>query len=91
MSTQQPVSSGKRRTHNPIMYDEIISFCHQAGICLIVILETALRSTAIGLVTVVHRIAAIAESLKHSCVTCMRLRPLAQPGPIKNYSYLNHS
>lgn len=74
------------RITNPVMYDEIISYCHQAGFSPKAIIETAPRSTAIGLVAAGQGIATIAASLKHTCVKGTTFRPLVQPGPMINYS-----
>lgn len=85
MSTQQSVFSRNCRTHNLIMYDEIISYSHQAGFSLKVILETAPRFTVIGLVIVRHGMITIAESLKRPSVKYMRVGLLVQSGPMINY------
>jgi len=74
------------RMTNPTMYDDIISHCHQAGFSPRAIIETAPRSTAIGLVAAGQGIATIAESLKNTCVNGTTYRPLMQPAPMINYS-----
>jgi len=74
------------RMTNPTMYDDIISHCHQAGFSPRAIIETAPRSTAIGLVAAGQGIATIAESLKNTCVNGTTYRPLKQPAPMINYS-----
>lgn len=74
------------RNTNPVMYDEIISYCHNAGFSPRAIIETAPRSTAIGLVAAGQGIATIAASLKHTCVNGTTFRPLIQPAPMINYS-----
>lgn len=74
------------RKTNPVMYDDIIACCQQAGFSPTNIIETAPRSTAIGLVAAGQGIATIAESLKHTCVTGTTFRPLVQPAPVINYS-----
>jgi DNA-binding transcriptional LysR family regulator len=74
------------RVTNPTMYDDIISHCHQAGFSPKAIIETAPRSTAIGLVAAGQGIATIAESLKNTCVNGTTYRPLKQPAPMVNYS-----
>lgn len=79
------------RMTNPVMYDEIISYCHQAGFSPKAIIETAPRSIAIGLVAAGQGIATIAESLKHTCVKGTTFRPLVQPGPMINYSCIIRS
>ena len=79
------------RITNPVMYDEIISYCHQAGFSPRAIIETAPRSTAIGLVAAGQGIATIAASLKHTCVKGTTFRPLVQPGPMINYSCITTS
>lgn len=79
------------RITNPVMYDEIISYCHQAGFSPKDIIETAPRSTAIGLVAAGQGIATIAASLKHTCVKGTTFRPLVQPGPMINYSCITTS
>jgi len=79
------------RITNPDMYDEIIFYCHQAGFSPKAIIETAPRSTAIGLVAAGQGIATIAASLKHTCVKGTTFRPLVQPGPMINYSCITTS
>lgn len=79
------------RATNPFMYDEIISYCHQAGFSPRAIIETAPRSTAIGLVAAGQGVATIAASLKHSCIKGTTFRPLVQPGPMINYSCITTS
>jgi len=74
------------RVTNPTMYDDIISHCHQAGFSPKAIVETAPRTTAIGLVAAGQGIATIAESLKNTCVNGTTYRPLKQPAPMVNYS-----
>lgn len=74
------------RAMNPIMYDEIIVYCQQAGFSPKAIREAAPRSTAIGLVAAGEGIATIAESLKHTCVSGTVYRPLTQPGPMIEFS-----
>lgn len=74
------------RDTNPVMYDEIISYCHKAGFSPKEIIETAPRSTAIGLVAAGRGIATIAESLKNTCVKGTTYRPLVQPAPMINYA-----
>lgn len=79
------------RTTNPVMYDEIIAYCHKAGFSPKAIVETAPRSTAIGLVAAGQGVAAIAESLQHTCVKGTTFRPLVQPGPMVNYSCITRA
>jgi DNA-binding transcriptional LysR family regulator len=79
------------RITNPVMYDEIISYCHQAGFSPKNIIETAPRSTAIGLVAAGQGVATIAASLKHTCVKGTTFRPLTQPAPMINYSCITTS
>lgn len=79
------------RTTNPVMYDEIISYCHLAGFSPKAIIETAPRSTAIGLVAAGQGIATIAQSLNHTCVRGTTFRPLVQPAPMINYSCITSS
>ena len=79
------------RNTNPAMYDEIIFYCQQAGFSPRSIIETAPRSTAIGLVAAGQGIATIAASLKHTCVKGTTFRPLVQPGPMINYSCITTS
>ena len=79
------------RNTNPVMYDEIIYYCQQAGFSPRSIIETAPRSTAIGLVAAGQGIATIAASLKHTCVDGTTFRPLVQPGPMINYSCITAS
>lgn len=79
------------RVTNPIMYDEIISCCHQAGFSPKAIIETAPRSTAIGLVAAGQGVATIAASLKHTCVKGTTFRPLVQPAPMINYSCITRA
>jgi len=79
------------RITNPVMYDEIIFYCQQAGFSPRSIIETAPRSTAIGLVAAGQGIATIAASLKHTCVNGTTFRPLVQPGPMINYSCITAS
>ncbi|NQZ53463.1 MAG: LysR family transcriptional regulator [Piscirickettsiaceae bacterium] len=79
------------RMTNPTMYDDIISYCHQAGFSPKAIIETAPRSTAIGLVAAGQGIATIAESLKHTCITGTIYRPLRQPAPMINYSCITRT
>ncbi len=74
------------RQTNPEMYDEIISYCQKAGFSPKAIIETAPRSTAIGLVAAGQGIATIAESLKDSCVSGTTYRPLVKPCPMIYYS-----
>jgi DNA-binding transcriptional LysR family regulator len=79
------------RSTNPEMYDEIISYCHKAGFSPKAIIETAPRSTAIGLVAAGQGIATIAESLKYTCVMGTTYRPLIQPCPMINFSCIVRS
>jgi DNA-binding transcriptional LysR family regulator len=79
------------RTTNPFMYDEIISYCHKAGFSPKAIIETAPRSTAIGLVAAGQGVATIAASLKHTCIKGTIFRPLVQPSPMINYSCITIS
>lgn len=79
------------RNTNPKMYDEIISYCHKSGFSPKAIIETAPRSTAIGLVAAGQGIATIAESLKNTCVKGTTYRPLKQPGLMVNYSCIVRS
>ena len=79
------------RVMNPIMYDEIIAYCQQAGFSPKAIREAAPRSTAIGLVAAGEGIATIAESLKHTCVSGTKFRPLEQPGPEIEFSCITRS
>ncbi len=74
------------RATNPVMYDEIIFYCQKAGFSPKAIIETAPRSTAIGLVAAGQGVATIAASLAHSCVQGTTYRPLVQPGPMIRYS-----
>lgn len=78
-----------RRT-NPVMYDDIIACCQKAGFSPANVIETAPRSTAIGLVAAGQGIATIAESLQHTCVRGTTFRPLTQPAPMINYSCVVH-
>jgi len=73
------------RKMNPVMYDEIITHCHQAGFTPKIIRETAPRSNAIGLVAAGEGIATIAESYAHTCVRGTIYRPLKQPGPMIHF------
>lgn len=73
------------RHMNPIMYDEIIAHCHQAGFSPNIIKEAAPRSNAIGLVAAGIGIATIAESYAHSCVKGTTYRPIKQPGPMIDF------
>ncbi len=79
------------RNTNSEMYDEIISYCNKAGFSPKTIIETAPRSTAIGLVAARQGIATIAESLKDTCVMGTTYRPLLQPCPMINYSCIVRS
>ncbi|MBL1141538.1 MAG: LysR family transcriptional regulator [Proteobacteria bacterium] len=79
------------RHTNPEMYDEIISSCQNAGFSPKAIIETAPRSTAIGLVAAGQGIATIAESLKDTSVKGTTYRPLEQPCPMINYSCIVRS
>jgi DNA-binding transcriptional LysR family regulator len=79
------------RNTNPIMYDEIISYCQKAGFSPKAIIETAPRSTAIGLVAAGQGIATIAESLKDTSVNGTTYRPLIKPCPMINYSCIVRS
>jgi len=79
------------RVMNPVMYDEIIVCCQQAGFSPKAIREAAPRSSAIGLVAAGEGIATIAESLKHTCVSGTVFRPLAQPGPKIEFSCITRS
>ncbi len=74
------------RDTNPVMYDEIISACQEAGFSPGKIIETAPRSTAIGLVAAGQGVATIAESLRHTCVEGTIYRPLLPPAPTVNYA-----
>lgn len=78
------------RDTNPVMYDEIISYCHKANFSPKEIIETAPRSTAIGLVAAGQGVATIAESLKNTCVKGTTYRPLTQPNPMINYACILH-
>lgn len=79
------------RDTNPVMYDEIISYCQRAGFSPKEIIETAPRSTAIGLVAAGRGIATIAESLKNSCVKGTVYRPLVQPAPMIKHACIVRS
>lgn len=79
------------RVTNPIMYDEIIACCYQAGFSPQAIIETAPRSTAIGLVAAGQGVATIAASLQHTCVKGTTFRPLVQPAPMINYSCITRA
>lgn len=79
------------RSTNSEMYDDIISFCREAGFSPKSIIETAPRSTAIGLVAAGQGIATISEALKHSCVKGTTYRPFKQPCPMINYSCIVRS
>ena len=70
------------RKMNPVMYDEIIAHCHQAGFSPKVIREAAPRSNAIGLVAAGEGVATIAESYAHTCVSGTIFRALKQPCPM---------
>lgn len=74
------------RRMNPVMYDEIIAACHQAGFSPKAIREVAPRSVAIGLVAAGAGIATIASSLQHTCVKGTCYRPLASPAPNIRFS-----
>ena len=74
------------RATNPAMYDDILGHCHNAGFSPKTIIETAPRSTAIGLVAARQGVATIAESLQHSCISGTVYRPLKGSGPKVNYS-----
>lgn len=74
------------RSTNPAMYDDILGHCHNAGFSPKAIIETAPRSTAIGLVAARQGIATIAESLQHSCISGTVYRPLQDNGPKVHYS-----
>ncbi|WP_292955065.1 MULTISPECIES: LysR family transcriptional regulator [unclassified Neptuniibacter] len=78
------------RSTNPIMYDDILGHCHNAGFSPKGIIETAPRSTAIGLVAARQGVATIAESLKQSCIAGTVYRPLKGKGPKVNYSAVTH-
>lgn len=74
------------RHTNPVMYDEIIHHCQRAGFSPKRIIETAPRSTAIGLVAAGQGVATISASLKQTCVSGTIFKPLVQPGPMIRYS-----
>lgn len=74
------------RATNPAMYDDILGHCHNAGFSPKTIIETAPRSTAIGLVAARQGVATIAESLQHSCISGTVYRPLKGDAPKANYS-----
>ncbi len=74
------------RVTNPVMYDEIIFYCQKAGFSPKHVIETAPRSTAIGLVAAGQGVATISAALQHSCIQGTRYRPLVQPGPLIRYS-----
>ncbi len=77
------------RTMNPVMYDNIISACHDAGFSPMSVREVAPRSVAIGLVAAGVGIATISESLRHTCVSGTTYRPLAQPAPLIEFSCIS--
>ena len=77
------------RHTNPSMYDEILYYCQRAGFSPQKIIETAPRSTAIGLVAAGQGIATISSSLKQSCVSGTIYKPLKQPGPLVRYSCIS--
>lgn len=74
------------RSTNSAMYDDILGHCHNAGFSPKAIVETAPRSTAIGLVAARQGVATIAESLQHSCISGTVYRPLQEGGPKVHYS-----
>lgn len=74
------------RATNPVMFDEIIFHCLKAGFSPKQIIETAPRSTAIGLVAAGQGVATISPALQHSCIQGTTYRPLVQPGPLIHYS-----
>lgn len=74
------------RSTNSAMYDDILGHCHNAGFSPKAIIETAPRSTAIGLVAARQGVATIAESLQHSCIAGTIYRPLQEGGPKVHYS-----
>lgn len=78
------------RSSNPVMYDDILGYCHNAGFSPKGIIETAPRSTAIGLVNARQGVATIAESLKQSRITGTAYRPLKGKGPKFDYSAITH-
>ena len=79
------------RETNPAMYDDIITYCQKAGFSPKEIIETAPRSTAIGLVAAGQGVATIAESLKDTTVKGTAYRPFIQPCPMINYSCIARS
>ncbi|MDZ7737374.1 MAG: LysR family transcriptional regulator [Gammaproteobacteria bacterium] len=79
------------RSMNPVMYDEIIAACQEAGFSPQAIREVAPRSIAIGLVAAGAGVATIASSLQHTCVKGTCYRPLASPAPQIRFSCITRA
>lgn len=79
------------RSMNPVMYDEIIAACQEAGFSPQAIREVAPRSIAIGLVAAGAGVATIASSLQHTCVKGTCYRPLASPSPQIRFSCITRA
>lgn len=79
------------RSMNPVMYDEIIAACQDAGFSPREIREVAPRSIAIGLVAAGAGVATIASSLQHTCVKGTCYRPLASPAPRIRFSCITRA
>lgn len=79
------------RSMNPVMYDEIIAACQDAGFSPRAIREVAPRSIAIGLVAAGVGVATIASSLQHTCVKGTCYRPLTTSTPQIRFSCITRS
>jgi DNA-binding transcriptional LysR family regulator len=69
------------RVANPVLYDEIISCCHQAGFSPQIVDEVSPRQRAVALVACGAGITTMTEQRKHLCLEGTVFRLLRSPQP----------
>jgi DNA-binding transcriptional LysR family regulator len=69
------------RVANPVLYDEIISCCHQAGFSPQIVDEVSTRQRAVALVACGAGITTMTEQRKHLCLEGTVFRLLRSPQP----------
>jgi hypothetical protein len=69
------------RSANPVLYDEIISCCHQAGFSPQIVDEVSPRQRAAALVACGAGITTMTEQRKHLCLEGTVFRLLRSPQP----------
>jgi LysR family transcriptional regulator, benzoate and cis,cis-muconate-responsive activator of ben and cat genes len=69
------------RSANPVLYDEIISCCHQGGFSPQIVDEVSPRQRAVALVACGAGITTITEQRKHLCLDGTVFRLLRSPQP----------